>query len=424
MRVVEASDSAAFDGISGIGWDPPEAVVAEVAQILADVGTRGDSAVAEYNRRFEGSNGGIAALLRTVPPLREVRETVSAEIRAALELEMERLSRVHQRQRLANITQVDEDGTRYALLRRPYRSVAIYAPWSGAAASVLMGAVPAKIAGVERIVVLSPAGHNGISASLLFACALCGVDELYVAGGAQAIGAAALGTASLPAVDKIVGRGGLWTTEAKRQVFGRCGIDALAGPAEVLIVADDGANSEYVVEELLSQAEQTDAVRLAVASVSRPLLDAVAQLIDSLDLEALDNASVSAAIGGRCRLILCDDREQIFDVVDRFAPAYLCLHVRDAWAYLDRISTAATVYIGDTTPLVAGMYLTGTNGVAPTSGGARFSSALCLSDFVHSIAVVENSAQRIADDAAALAASAEADGLAHHAQAARMRSGK
>lgn len=424
MKVVAASDRAAFDGISGTGWDAPKAVVAEVAAILADVAARGDAAAGEYNRRFDGSNGASAGLRRSVPPLRELREKMSPEIAAALELEMERLSRVHQRQRLANITQVDEDGTRYALLRRPYRSVAIYAPQSAAAAAALMGAVPAKIAGVDRIVVLSPAGHECISPSLLFACALCGVDELYVAGGAQAIAAAAFGTASLPAVDKIVGRGGLWTTEAKRQVFGRCGIDSLAGPAEVLVVADDGANSEYVVEELLSQAEQTNAARLAVVSESRPLLDAVAQLIDSLDLQALDNASVSAAIGERCRLILCGDRDEVFAVVDRFAPAYLCLHVRDAWAYLDRISAAAIIYIGDATPLVAGVYLSGTNGVAPTSGCARFSSALSLSDFVHSIAVVENSPQRIRDDAAALAALAESDGLAHHAQAARMRSGK
>jgi histidinol dehydrogenase len=395
-----------------------------VAQILGDVAARGDAAVAEYSRRFDGANGAVAELRRTVPPLRELREALSPDIAAALELETERLSRVHQRQRLANITQVDEDGTRYALLRRPYRSAAIYAPVSGAAAAALMGAVPAKIAGVERIVVLSPPGPAGVSPALLFACALCGVDEVYQAGGAQAVAAAAFGTASLPAVDKIVGRGGLWTTEAKRQIFGRCGIDALAGPAEVLVVADDGANSEYVVEELLSQAEQTGAARLAVVSDSRPLLDAVAQLIDSLDLQALDNASVSAAIGERCRLIACDDRDEVFDVVDRFAPAYLCLHVRDAWACLDRISTAATIYIGDATPLVAGVYLTGTNGVAPTSGCARFSSALSLSDFVHSITVVENSVRRIADDAPALAALAESDGLAHHAQAARMRSGK
>jgi histidinol dehydrogenase len=423
MRVVAASDSAAFEAISAAGWDPNEAVGVEVAQIIADVRDRGDAAVIEANRRFDGTNETASTLRQTVPPLHALRETIPPEIAAALELEMDRLSRVHQRQRLANITQVDEDGTRYALLRRAFRSVAVYAPQQGAAVAALMGAVPAKIAGVERIVVLSPARRDGISSSLLFACALCGVEELYVAGGAQAIAAAAFGTASLPAVDKIVGRGGLWTTEAKRQVFGRCGIDMLAGPAEILVVADDGANSEYVVEELLSAAEQSAAARFAVVSESRSLLDAVAQLIDSLDLQSLDNATVSAAIGQRCRLILCNDGNEVFGVIDRFAPAYLCLHVRDAWAYLDRISRAAIVYIGDSTPLVAGAYLAGINGVAPTSGGARFASALSLSDFVHSISVVENSAQRIAGDASALAALSESDGLAHHAQAARMRGG-
>lgn len=417
MKVVSASDRAALEGLFPSGWDPPDAVVAEVAQMLANVAARGDAAVAE-------SNGSSGSPLRTVPPLRRLRESLPEDIAAALALETERLTRVHQRQRLANIAQVDEDGTRYALLRRPLRSVAVYAPQAGAAAAALMGAIPAKLAGVQRIVVLSPAGPDGISQSLLFACALCGVDELYVAGGAHAIAAAAFGTASLTAVDKIVGRGGVWTTEAKRQVYGRCGIDGLAGPAEVLIVADDGANSELIVQELLTQSERVDAARLAVVSESRPLLDAVAQLIDSLDLDAGEDASADAAIGEVCRLIVCDDQNEVFDVIERFAPAYLCLHLRDAWSYLDRIFTAATVYIGAATPIVAGAYLTGTSGVAPTSGCARFSSPLSLNDFMHSIAVVENSPQRISDDAAALAAIAESEGLAHHAQAARMRSGK
>jgi histidinol dehydrogenase len=424
MKVVAASDRASLDGTFARGWNPPNGVAPEVAQILADVAARGDAAVLEYARRFDGATGDVATLRRPIPPLGEVRTTLSAETAASLELEMERLSRVHQRQRLANITQVDEDGTRYALLRRPCRSVAIYAPRTGAAAAALMGAVPAKIAGVDRIVVLSPAYAGGIAPSLLFACALCGVDELYAAGGAQAIAAAAYGTNTLDPVDKIVGRGGVWTTEAKRQVFGRCGIDVLAGPPEVLVVADDSANSEYVVEELLSQAEQTGAARLAVLSESRALLDAIAQLIDSLDLESLDNGAVSSTIREHCRLIAADNQTELFEVIDRFAPAYLCLHVRDAWGCLDRISNAGTIYIGDATPLVAGAYLTGTNAVAPASGSARFSSSLCLSDFVHSIAVVENSAQRIAEDADALVALAESDGLAHNAQAARMRSGK
>ncbi len=158
-----------------------------------------------------------------------------------------------------------------------------------------MGAVPAKIAGVPRVIVLTPPTGDALFASVLFACALCGVDELYAVGGAQAIAAAAFGTDSVRSVEKIVGRGGVWTTEAKRQVFGRCGIDSLAGPAEVLIVADEGANSEYVVGELLAQAERRGVTRLAVLSESRPLLEAVAQLIDTLDLRTLERSELVSA---------------------------------------------------------------------------------------------------------------------------------
>jgi histidinol dehydrogenase len=424
MNVVAASDRTALAGVMGCGWEVSSAVAAEVAKILADVAARGDAALVDYARRFDDNGFDLEKLRVPIPALPEARASVPPEVATSLELEMERLSRFHQRQRLPNITQVDEDGTRYALLRRPLRSVAVYAPRAAAATAVLMGTVPARIAGVDRVVALSPPERGELSASLLFACALCSVDELYAIGGAHAIAAAAFGTASLGCVDKIVGRGSIWTTEAKRQVFGRCGIDTLAGPPELLVVADESANSEYVVAELLAQAERIGASRLAVAAESRPLLEAVAQLIDSLDLEALDDRAVSGAIGDRCRLIACESRDELFEVVERFAPAYLCLHVRDAWACLERVSAAGAVFIGSATPLVAGEYLTGTNGIVPTSGCARFSSALSLGDFVHSISVVENSAERIRNDVPALTALAEGDGLTYHAQAARMRSGK
>jgi histidinol dehydrogenase len=286
-----------------------------------------------------------------------------------------------------------------------------------------MGAVPAKIAGVARVVVLSPPRAEP-SPALLFACALCGVDELYAVGGAQAIAAAAFGTASIGRVAKIVGRGGVWTTEAKRQVFGRCGIDGLTGPADVLIVADDGASSEYVVGELLAQAERPGVTRLAVLSDSRPLLEAVAQLIDTLDLRTIERHElVNEAIGAHCRLIEASSRDELFDVLNRFAPAYLSLQVRDASSYLERVSAAGSVFVGDMTPLVCGEYLAGSNYVAPTAGTARFASALSLGDFTRSFSVVEYSHERMTGDAPRAAAMAEADGLPNSAQTARMRCG-
>jgi histidinol dehydrogenase len=425
VKVVRASDHGALADVLDTGWSMPPAVVDEVAAIIANVGARGDDALLEYTRQFDCEAFQLSDLRVPIPMLESARSLVPAEIAVALELEKERLARFHRRQRQPDIEYVEEDGTRYALVRRPLRSVAVYAARSGAPTSILMGAVPAKVAGVSRIAVLSPPNPAGLfSAPLLFACALCGVDELYAVGGAAAIAAAALGTRTLPRVDKVVGRGGRWTTEAKRQVFGRSGVDALAGPPEVLVVADEGANSEYIVGELLSVAELPGVTRLAVLSESRPLLDAVAQLIDTLDLRALERSDfVSSAISQNCRLIAASSRDELLDVLNRFAPAYLCLQVRDAWEYLERAFTAGTVFIGDATPLVSGEHLAGTNRVAPTSGTARFSSSLCLADFTRTISVVENSSDRMTIDARALSALADADDLPHHAQAARMRFG-
>ncbi|MBV8344347.1 MAG: histidinol dehydrogenase [Candidatus Eremiobacteraeota bacterium] len=425
MNVISASDSAALGGMLDTGWDPPPGIVADVAEILADVRERGDAAIIDCMRRYDDERYGASSLRVPIPMLEAARAHVTPEVAAALELAKKRVGRFHERQRQPDIAYVEEDGSRYAVRRRPLRSVAVYAQRSSPACAVIMGAVPAKIAGVARVIVLTPPAGEGLPAAVLFACALCGVDECYAVGGAQAVAAAAYGTDSMRPVEKIVGRGGLWTTEAKRQAFGRCGIDALSGPAEVLIVADEGANSEYVVGELLAQAERRGVTRLAVLSESRPLLEAVAQLIDTLDLRTLERSErVSAAISSHCRLIAARDRSELLDTLNRFAPAYLCLQVRDATPYLDLVVAAGTVFVGDMTPLVSGEYLAGSSHVAPTSGTARFASSLSLNDFTHSVTVVENSADRAAADADLLAALAESEGLPHHAQTARMRSGR
>ena len=424
MNVVSATDAIAVAGILDTAWDPPQSVVAEVAAILANVRERRDAAVVEYTRRFDDETYHATRLRVPIPMLEPARALLPAEIAAALELAKERIARFHERQRQPDIRYVEEDGSRYAVLRRPLDSVAAYAQRGSPAVAVLMGAVPAKIAGVPRVVVLSPPVSAGVPAAVLFACAVCGVDELCAVGGAQAIAAAAYGTDSIAPVEKIVGRGGVWTTEAKRQVFGRCGIDGLSGPGEVLIVADEGANSEYVVGELLAQAERHGATRVAVLSESRPLLEAVAQLIDTLDPRRLEGGElVSGALPESCRLIAATSRQELADVLNRFAPGYLCLQVRDAAAYLEHVTAAGAVFVGDMTPLVSGEYLSGTASVAPTSGTARFSSSLSLADFTRSFSVVENSPERMESDAQTLASLAEFDKLPHHAQTARMRFG-
>jgi histidinol dehydrogenase len=293
------------------------------------------------------------------------------------------------------------------------------------ASAVLMTAVPAKIAGVSRTIVLSPPrAGGGVHPAVLYACSLCEVDELYAVGGAHAIAAAAYGTESIARVDKIVGWGGALVTEAKRQIFGVCGIDGLSGPPEVLVVADDGASSEYVAGELLAQAERDPFARVAVLSESRSLLDAVAQLLDTFDVRTLPRGeTLGQVIEGACYLLHAQNRAELFDTIEALAPERLALQVRDPEPYLARVRRVGTVLVGDMTPLASGDYLAGTNNVLPASGTARYASGLALVDFLRSFSVVENSRDRMLGDALPLAALCDFEDLPHHAQTSRMRSG-
>ena len=415
MRVIAASDTEQLGPIFTAGWNPPAHVVTAVREIIDAVRARGDAAVVDYAKRFDDESFDLSKVRVPLPMRDAARALVSPEVAQALERARERIERFHERQRLADFAYAEEDGTRYGVYRRPLESIAAYVAGtaSPAAASLLMCIVPAKIAGVGRIVVLTPTRRNGhVHPAILYACSVCEVDELYAVGGAQAIAAAAFGTESIARVEKIVGTGGVWVSEAKRQVFGYCGIDMLAGPSELLVVADDGANSEYVAGELLAQAEQQGASRLAVVSESRPLLEAIAQLLDTLGASALEGYLIHAA-----------SRDEIFDTIERIAPAYLCLQVRDAPSYLPRIRRAGAIFVGDLTPLVCGYYLAGTNHVVPTSGTARWASGLRLEDFTRTFSVVENSSDRTMNDAPCVSTLAELEGLPAHAQSARMRYG-
>jgi histidinol dehydrogenase len=415
VKIVSGAEHARIAKMLRVGWIAPEGVAEIVAEILADVRARGDAALIECARRFDDERFDSSKLRVAIPMHEGARSLVSHDAAEALELARSRIARFHERQRRADLAYAEADGTRYGLNLRPLESIAAYVP-AGSAIAVLASVVPAKIAGVSRIVVLAaPDAHGRIHPAVQYACSLCGVDELYAIGGAQAIAAAAFGTESIGAVEKIVGPGG---------VFGRCGIDGLAGPSEMLVVADDGANSEFVAGELLAVAEQDSRAVLAVVSESRSLLDAVAQLVDTLEVKTLPRGeTIAQALERNCHLIHATTRDEVFEVIERFAPAALSLQVRDAAVYLPRIRRAGIVYVGDLTPAASGTFLAGTNSVLPTSGTARFSSALSLRDFVRTFAVLENSPERMNGDAQAVAELAELEGLSQHAQAARMRVG-
>lgn len=402
LTVVAAAESRSMAGMRRAIWDPPPVLQESVGKILAGVRSRGDGALLDHAR----------SLRIPVPMLEGARTLVPPEIADALRLGKERLSRVHSRQRHADLSFVDEDGTRYALRYSPIESVAAYVGGGPSPAAVMMSVVPARIAGVPRIIVLAqPQADGTVHPAVLYACALCEVDELYALGGAAAIAAAAFGTETIVRVAKIVGSGTGEVVEAKRQVLGFCEIDGIGRPPDVLVVADDGANSEFVASELLAQAERDTSARVAVVSESRPLLEAVAQLLDTLDVGTLTRGEVIEAVIARSAVLAhATSRDELFAFIDAFAPERVSLQVRDAEPYLARLRNVGSVFVGELTPVAAGAYLAGTN-------------ALTLADFMRSYSVVENSRERMEHDAHPLAALAEFEGLPEHAQSARMRGG-
>ena len=425
LPIVEASAHAALAGLYAAGWNPGADVAEGVRAILDDVRRRGDAALVALERRFDDPSFALERLRVRIPSLEEARALVPPDVADGLTLARERVERFHAKQRRDDVAYVEDDGTRYAFVARALHSVGIYVPGGTASlpSSAIMTIVPAKLAGVERIAVATPpsARTHAVDPAVLFACALCGADELYAAGGAQAIAAFAFGTETIGAVDKIVGPGNVWVTEAKRQVFGTVGIEGLAGPSEVLVVADGSSNAEYVAGEMLAQAEHDPRARVAAVSTDRGVLERVAALLAGEFGESSRSEIVERVLGERAYLVHARDDEEVLEVIERFAPEHLSIQTGSAAALAARVRRAGAIFIGAQTPVAAGDYVAGTNHVLPTSGAARFSSGLRLADFQRTISVVENSWQRMKADAPILERLALFEGLPAHARTARMR---
>lgn len=425
MILADAGDERALAPLYAGGWDAPREVRDRVSAILDDVRERGDAAVIELTRRYDDPAASAATLRREVPARKNARRLVPEAIAAGLELARERITDYHARQIPAQIRYHAADLTEYAFLSRPLHRIGAYVPGGSASlpSTVLMTVVPAKVAGVDRVVVTTPPQRDGtINPAILYACSLCEVDELYAAGGAQAVGALAFGTSTIARVDKIVGPGNVYVTEAKRQVFGLCGIDGLAGPSEVLVVCDAQARPEFVAGELIAQAEHDPLARVAAVSRDRAILEAVAALLrGDFALEAGRGEIVERVLAQRTWLIHAASEAHVLEVIERFAPEHLSLQIADPWSLVPRVRRAGAIFIGNHTPVAAGDYIAGTNHTLPTSGASRFASGLRTADYYRTMSVVENSAQRMAADAETLAALADFEGLPAHARTARMR---
>lgn len=428
MKIVAATDEAALAGLFSGGWDAPEAVRTGVATMLAAVRADGDAAVVAYTRAFDAPEATAADLRVAVPTREAAASLVPPLVVRGLDLARERVGAYHARQLEADARHREDDGTVSAFLHRPLSAIGAYVPGGTATlpSSVVMAVVPARIAGVPRVVVATPPGRDGrLNPAILYACAVCGVDELYAVGGAQAIAALAYGTRTIRPVDKIVGPGNVWVTEAKRQVYGTCGIDGLAGPSEVLVVADAEADATLVAGELVAQAEHDPLARVAAVSVDRGVLERVAALLDGPFATECGRAEIVARVlADRTFLVHAASRAEILDVIDRMAPEHLALICEDAWELVPEIRRAGAIFIGAQTPVAAGDYLAGSNHVLPTSGAGRFSSGLHTADFRRTMSLMANSTERMEADAEVLAAFADFEGLPGHARTARLRAAR
>lgn len=399
---------------------------ARVATIIASVRERGDAALLDYTRELDHYPVAAAAALE-VPQARmqAALDSLGAAARAALETAATRIRRYAEAQKQDDWSYTDAYGNWLGQLMRPLDAVGIYVPGGKAAypSSVLMNALPAKVAGVGEIIMVSPASGGELNDWVLAAAALAGVDRFFMLGGAQAIAALAWGTATVPAVDKIVGPGNAYVAAAKRQVFGRVGIEAVAGPSEVVIIGDGSGDPEWAALDLCAQAEHDEQARALALSPDRAWLDGVAAALQRLVPQQPRADVIRASLAAHGALIEVPSLAMAVTLSNRLAPEHLELAVADPHALLAGIRHAGAVFMGHHTAEVFGDYCIGSNHVLPTGRTARFSSALGVYDFQRRLSVVEASAAGARQLAVTAGIMADAEGLYAHACSARVRGG-
>lgn len=405
-----------------LDFDAPEE--AAVREIVGQVAREGDAALLRYTARFDGVEL-TADRLRVAPEeFAAARREIPEEVQAALRLARERITAYHEHQKRQSWTFTPGDGSRLGQQVTPLRRAGIYVPGGTAAypSSVLMNAVPAKVAGVESVVLVTPPGKDGrVSPYVLAAAEEAGVDEVYRVGGAQAIAALAFGTATIPRVDKITGPGNLYVTLAKRLVYGQVGIDMLAGPSEVAVVAEGGADPRLVAADLLSQAEHDPRSAAALFTPDEHLVDRVEREL-AAQLTALPRAGTAArALAGQGVAVVTPDLDSAVRLADAFAPEHLELLVPEPERWLPFVRSAGTVFLGAFAPEPVGDYLAGTNHILPTGGTARFASGLSVDDFIRKTSFVSLTAEALERLGPSIVALAEVEGLTAHAQAVRIR---
>lgn len=402
-----------------------DSVEGAVRAIIADVRARGDAAVREYAQIFDGYVGDGFEVSEL--EYAQAERAVAPEYAETLRRAAQNISEFHSRQKRDGF-EIQKDGSIVGQKVIPLARAAIYIPGGTAAypSTVLMNAIPAKIAGVGEVIMATPVKSDGkVKPEVLAAARLCGVDRVLKIGGAHAVAALAYGTESVPKVDKITGPGNIYVATAKRLVSGTaCGIDMLAGPSEILVVADGGANAEHVAADMLSQAEHDRSASAILICDSAELAERVIERLYER-VQALPRRDIAAAsLDNNCKIIVTDSVATAVELADGYAPEHLELCVKDPLPLLKKVRNAGSVFLGYNTPEAVGDYFAGANHTLPTSGTARFSSPLGVEDFVKTTQYIYYGADALKSAAADISRFARSEGLTAHAESVEVRTGK
>ncbi|MBI2832453.1 MAG: histidinol dehydrogenase [Chloroflexi bacterium] len=393
-----------------------------VRQIVADVRKRGDAALLDYTLKIDGVS--LGALEIDKKQLAAASRKVDKELLSALTLAADRIRSFHEAQKREIWSEVETDGLRQ--LMRPLQRVGLYVPGGTAfyPSTVLMTAIPARVAGVEEIVLATPPGANGeVSAPTLAAAHIAGVDRVFSVGGAQAIAALAFGTESLPKVDKICGPGNIFVVMAKKLVFGAVDIDGLQGPSEILIIADETASPEYCAADMLAQAEHDPLASAILVTTSAGLADEVKHAVEA-QLKSLEREAIAGqSLVSRGLIVVVNNVDEAIELANIYAPEHLYLMVDEAESYVDKIRNAGCIFTGENSTVAMGDYVAGPSHALPTGGTARFGSPLNVLDFVKLTSVINIDHTSLKTLGKAATVIARAEGLEAHARAVEKRMG-
>jgi len=425
MRIVSTENTSREQVLAllrrSLALDDAE-IESRVRAILNDVASRGDDALREYTARFDGVQ--VTSIEVTPDELRQAREEVPEHVASVLHLAASRIRRFHEHQKRRSWFDMDPHGGLVGQMFTPLQRVGVYVPGGLAVypSSVLMCAMPAQVAGVEEIVLCTPPRKDGtVHPLVLLAAQEAGVHRVFKVGGAQAVAAMAYGTQSVPAVDKIVGPGNIYVTVAKKLVYGKVGIDMLAGPSEVCILADDTANARFVAIDMLTQAEHDVHTAAFLITPSPALAQAVQQEIETAVEQLPRREILQQTLAHNGGIIITRDMDEAVELANACAPEHLALMVAEPWRYLPNIRCAGAVLMGDYSPQSLGDYVAGPNHTLPTSGTARYASPLSVDDFVKTTSVIGFTREALLAVSEAIQTLAQVEGLDAHRLAVRWR---